>query len=66
MRQAITPRTLSKIVDMIPEEWLTEPDSEISASERRETYRRFLTERLAKSEIFTRRAIEERAKLPKA
>ncbi len=63
MRQAITPRTLSKIADLIPEEWLVEADSEISAQERRETYRKFLTERLAKSSIFTGRAIDERAKL---
>ncbi len=63
MRQAITPRTLSKIVDLIPEEWLTEPESEISPEERRETYRRFLTGRLTNSHLFTQRAIEERAKL---
>lgn len=64
MRQAITPRTLSRIADLIPEEWLTEPDSGISPEERRETYKKFLTGRLANSRIFTRRAIEERAKLP--
>ncbi len=65
MRQAITPRTLSQIVDLIPEQWLTEPESGISAEERRETYRRFLTGRLAESSIFTQRAIEERKLLAK-
>lgn len=66
MRQAITPRTLGKIVDLIPEEWLTEEGSEITAGERRETYRRFLTGRLAESRIFTAKAIEEREKLLKS
>ena len=63
MRQAITPRTLNKIVDLIPNDWLEEEGSEISADERRETYRRFLTGRLANSSIFTQRAIEERNRL---
>ncbi|MDE7402051.1 MAG: aminotransferase class I and II [Muribaculaceae bacterium] len=63
MRQAITPRTLSKIVDMIPEEWLNEEDSDISADERRETYRRFLIKRLENSAIFTEQAIKEHEKL---
>ena len=63
MRQAITPRTLNKIVDLIPNDWLEEEGSEISADERRETYRRFLTGRLANSSIFTHRAIEERNRL---
>ena len=64
MRQAITPRTLSKIIDLIPEAWLEEEGSGISASERRETYRRFLLGRLQQSRLFVERAIEERKKLP--
>ena len=60
MRQAITPRTLSKIVDMIPEEWLVEPDSEISPDERRKAYGKFLTDRLAQSKIFVDEAIRQR------
>lgn len=58
MRQAITPRTLSKIVDMIPEDWLIEPDDHISATERRETYRKFLIERLKNSHLFVNEAIK--------
>ncbi|MBD5309634.1 MAG: aminotransferase class I and II [Muribaculaceae bacterium] len=60
MRQAITPRTLNKIVDLIPEEWLEEEDSEISAAQRREGYRMFLIKRLAESNIFTQEAIRQR------
>ncbi|MDE6007215.1 MAG: aminotransferase class I and II [Muribaculaceae bacterium] len=60
MRQAITPRTLSKIVDFIPEEWLEEEGSEISATERREAYRTFLTRRLAASRLFAEEAIKQR------
>ncbi len=59
MRQAITPRTLSKIVDLIPEEWLTEEDSDITASERRETYRRFLHNRLKNTRIFVDEVIKQ-------
>lgn len=62
MRQAITPRTISKIVDLIPEEWLTEPDSDLSAQERREVYRRFLIERLKNSDVFVGEAIRQREK----
>ena len=60
MRQAITPRTLEKIVDMIPEEWLREEGEEKTPEEIREGYKRFLTGRLANSRIFTDRAITER------
>lgn len=72
MRQAITPRTLEKIVDLVPEEWLTEEaplsglsegESSASASspaERREGYKKFLTRRLAESRIFTEEAIRQR------
>ncbi len=63
MRQAITPRTLSKIVDMIPEVWLDEPESGISVSERRDAYRNFLITRLADSRIFTEDAIRQRKQL---
>ncbi|MDE5886971.1 MAG: aminotransferase class I and II [Muribaculaceae bacterium] len=60
MRQAITPRTLNKIVDLIPEEWLEEEGSEISPGDRREGYRTFLTKRLAESHVFTQEAIRQR------
>lgn len=63
MRQAITPRTLSKIVDMIPEDWLEEEDSDISAAERREVYRQFLNERLENSSIFVNEALKQQKML---
>ena len=63
MSQAITPRTLSKIVDMIPEDWLKEEDSEITASERREVYRQFLNERLKNSSIFVNEALKQQKML---
>lgn len=62
MRQAITPRTLSKIVDLIPGEWLEEEGSEISAEQRREAYRRYLLDRLAASRVFVEEAICQREK----
>lgn len=74
MRQAITPRTLSKIVDLIPEDWLIHsddspfekehPDININSPEaKREGYRKFLISRLANSRVFVEKAIEERNKL---
>lgn len=55
MRQAITPRTLSKIVDLIPQEWLVDEDG-IDPEEKRETYRKFLITRLKESNIFVQEA----------
>ena len=63
MRQAITPRTLSKITDMIPDEWLEEEGSCLSVAEKREGYRTFLTKRLAESHIFTEEALRQRDNL---
>lgn len=63
MRQAITPRTLGKIVDLIPDEWLiAEGDTETPA-EKRDIYRRFLTERLKNSSIFVKQFLNERRNL---
>lgn len=63
MRQAITPRTLNKIVDLLPEEWLIEEGDEKSPEEKRQGYKTFLTKRLANSKVFVDCAIEERNKL---
>lgn len=62
MRQAITPRTLGKIVDLIPDEWLIEEGDDRSIGEKREIYRKFLLNRLADTRPFVSRAIEERKK----
>ena len=64
MRQKITPRTLSRIVDAIPEEWLQIPDEpDVTPAERREVYKRFLTGRLANSSVFVNAAVEARNNL---
>lgn len=59
MRQAITPRTLTKIVSLIPREWLDESDSGLSPDERREAYTDFLLDRLKNSSIFVREAMKQ-------
>ena len=59
MRQAITPRTLLKIVDLIPREWLEEDDSGISPEERLKAYSDFLTERLKNTSVFVNEAIKQ-------
>lgn len=58
MRQAITPRTLSKIVNLIPREWLDEA-SGISPEERRQAYETFLLDRLKNTSIFVAEAIKQ-------
>lgn len=63
MRQAITPRTLSHIVDVIPEAWLSDEPELMSAETKREAYRDFFTRRLANSSIFVNRIIDERKRL---
>lgn len=63
MRQAITPRTLNNIVNLLPDEWLEEEGSDLSAEDRREIYRKFLTHRLADTTPFVRQAVAERNKL---
>lgn len=66
MRQAITPRTLNKIVDLIPREWLAESEPDKDPEKTREEYKTFLTRRLADSKIFVEKAIQERDQLLKA
>lgn len=63
MRQRITPRTLNKIVDLLPDEWLQWEGGELTPDQIRDGYKRFLTLRLANSEIFVKAAEEARKKL---
>lgn len=58
MRQKITPRTLCKIVDAVPDEWLHWEDTDLTPAMIRDVYKRFLTTRLANSSIFVNAAIE--------
>lgn len=58
MRQAITPRTLDKIVDALPDEWLIEEGDDRSPDEKRNIYRVFLKNRLASSTPFVEEAIK--------
>lgn len=59
MRQAITPRTLLKIVNLIPEEWLEEENSDITSVERRQAYADFLLDRLKNTSVFVNEAIKQ-------
>lgn len=63
LRQRITPRTLQKIVGLIPDEWLDWDDTTLSPAELREVYTMFLTTRLANSNIFVKEAIDARQRL---
>ena len=63
LRQKITPRTLCKIVDAVPDEWLHWEDTDLTPDEIRNAYKKFLTTRLANSGIFVNAAIEAQRKL---
>lgn len=66
MRQAITPRTLNKIVDKLPDIWLEEADyGEKKTAEIKDDYKTFLNLRLADSSPFVEEAIREHDKLIK-
>lgn len=58
LRQKITPRTLCKIVDAVPDEWLHWEDTDLTPTMIRDAYKKFLTTRLANSGIFVNAAIE--------
>lgn len=61
MKQAITPRTLEKIVDNLPEEWLKDDsDSETTPEEKRNYYKTYLTRRLSDTGVFVEQAKKER------
>lgn len=62
MRQKITPRTLEKIVDAIPDKWLQWEEGP-SPEEIRKAYRTFLVKRLANSSVFVKTAVEARNNL---
>ena len=63
MRQKITPRTLAKIVDLVPDEWLQWEGVEQSPAEIRDAYKTFLSERLKHSHIFVKAAEDARKSL---
>lgn len=79
MRQAITPRTLGKIVDLVPDEWLADRPvlgivgdeyvtsdarpEDMDPAAKREVYKKFLNARLADTAPFVSKALEERKKL---
>lgn len=63
MRQAITPRTLAHVVDLIPDVWLRAEGDPQTPAQKREVYRTFLTGRLSNSSVFVKQAIDERRRL---
>jgi len=52
----LTPEVLRAIVALVPDEWLTDESSPLAPAERREEYVRFLTARVAASEVFVQEA----------
>lgn len=58
MRQHITPRTLEKIVDLVPDEWLEYEGLDLPVSRIRQTYKDFLTSRLKNSRVFVDEAVK--------
>lgn len=63
LRQRISPRTLDRIVDLIPDEWLEWEGVQETPSQLRDVYERFLTTRLKNSYIFVKEASDARKSL---
>jgi hypothetical protein len=63
VRLQLAAEHLDTIVDLIPDEWLTEIRDDRSINERRDVYREFLKKRLSASEIFTNEAVHARETL---
>jgi hypothetical protein len=63
-RTILTPDRIRSIVDLIPDEWLTDGAADTaSPSERRQVYTQFLSSRIAASEIFVKEAQHARKSL---
>lgn len=63
LRQRISPRTLDRIVDLIPDEWLEWEGVQETPSQLRDVYKRFLTTRLKNSYIFVKEVSDARKSL---
>lgn len=63
LRQRISPRTLDRIVDLIPDEWLEWEGVQETPSQLRDVYKRFLATRLKNSYIFVKEASDARKSL---
>ena len=56
LKALLTPEKIREIVHLIPDEWLNWEDFGVLPSEIKDTYVRFLVERVAHSEIFIKEA----------
>ena len=56
LKALLTPEKIREIVHWIPDEWLNWEDFGVLPSEIKDTYVRFLVERVAHSEIFIKEA----------
>ena len=63
LKALLSPEKIREIVHLIPDEWLNWEDFGVLPSEIRDTYVRFLTERVAHSEIFIKEAQHARETL---
>lgn len=63
MHRDISTSDLEAIVDLVPDEWLDEPESGLTVEERRNVYKQFLTTRFNNSIIFVDHAVKVRQNL---
>lgn len=63
MHRDISTSDLEAIVDLVPDEWLDEPESGLTVEERRNVYKQFLTTRFNNSKIFVDHAVKVRQNL---
>jgi hypothetical protein len=59
----LTSSVIRSVVSLVPDDWLTDEPSEITAEEKRDVYINFLTSRLAHSPNFVKEAQHAREAL---
>lgn len=63
LKVLLTPGKIREIVGVIPDDWLNWNDPDVTNEEIRETYVRFLTERVARSDVFIKEAQHARGEI---
>lgn len=60
MHRSVSNADIEAIVDLVPDEWLDEPESDLTVEQRRGVYKKFLVHRFENSRKFTNHAIKVR------
>jgi hypothetical protein len=60
MAETLTPETIARIIDLVPDAWLADGDDAVDVDRMREAYRRYLVDRRSSSQQFVEEALGAR------